>query len=65
MGLGPTRERLVDPMTEATSEDSHDPMCPYGGWLSNPDDCRVLDSGMSLCGLIRRVREDERSRSAI
>jgi hypothetical protein len=52
-------------MTEATSEDSHDPMCPYGGWLSNPDDCRVLDSGMSLCGLIRRVREDERSRSAI
>jgi hypothetical protein len=45
--------------------DVHDPMCPYGGFLSEPDDCCIWPGAPSVCDLIRKVREDERSRSAI
>ena len=44
--------------------DTHDPRCPYGGFLSEPDDCRIWPGSPSVCDLIRTVREDERSRSA-
>jgi hypothetical protein len=33
-------------------------MCPYGGFMSKTDDCR-LPGGMSLCDLIRNVRAEE------
>jgi hypothetical protein len=38
--------------------DTHESMCPYGGFMSQPDDCR-LPGGMSLCDLIRNVRAEE------
>ena len=42
----------------------HDPVCPYGGWLSDYEDCR-LDSGMRICDLLEAARKDERIRSVL
>ena len=44
--------------TPAVHVDVHDPLCPRGGFLSEPDDCRV-SVDYTLCDLIRMVRADE------
>jgi len=54
MGLGPTRERLVDPMTESSDAKRHDDMCRAGSqWDQH-----------CMCQFISRVRSDERSKLA-
>jgi len=40
-------------------QDTHDPMCPYGGFLSEPDDCDIWPGAPSVCDLIRNVRAEE------
>ena len=58
MGLGPTRERLVDPMPDS----SHDPLCPEYG--CDYGDCfsQSFSDAFCQCDLIAKVRADEKAK---
>lgn len=68
MGLGPTRERLVDPMTESTT---HDPLCDWLQAQCTVETCDGFRVGdpcehqWCQCDLIVKVRKDEVRKAAL
>jgi hypothetical protein len=55
MGLGPTRERLVDPMTEPTDEK---PISAYERLISNLDFDNRVQRSDGVVGVITQVYPD-------